>query len=255
MRSNIELTPSCPARRFGWKYQRFLFDRSRRILRERDAGFDGSGSERQSIYPEQQSRDRNINRAKPGEAVIQPGLVDTAVNCTQNPGDAVATFTRTIKLNFGGGKNTIDAAIAAVMPGNVNAEILNIGGIASAVATPRLGLTVQKMGRTTCLTEGRIKAVSVNVDVSYSALGGGVAKFVDQIEIAGIDQTFASAGDSGSLIVTQDSCPRAVALLFAGTSSDAADAGVEVPTSATVSPFSTVEIGLAIVDPFGTHAP
>jgi hypothetical protein len=197
----------------------------------------------------------DINRAKPGETVIQTGLVDTAVNCTQNPGDAVATFTRTIKLNFGGGKNTIDAAIAAVMPGNVNAEILNIGGIASAVATPRLGLTVQKMGRTTCLTEGRIKAVSVNVDVSYSALGGGVAKFVDQIEIAGIDQTFASAGDSGSLIVTQDSCPRAVALLFAGTSSDAADAGVEVPTSATVSPFSTVEIGLAIVDPFGTHAP
>jgi hypothetical protein len=59
------------------------------------------------------------------------------------------------------------------MPGNVNAEILNIGGIASAVAMPRLGLSVQKMGRTTCLTEGKITAISVKANVSYSALGGG----------------------------------------------------------------------------------
>jgi hypothetical protein len=63
---------------------------------------------------------------------------------------------------------------------------------------------------------------------------------VNQIEIAGIDQTFASSGDSGSLIITQDSCPRAVALLFAGTAKGSTIAN---PISAVLKGLTVAMVG------------
>ena len=60
----------------------------------------------------------DINKAKPGDLIVEPGLAENAIACQQIPGDAVATFTRTVKIKFSG-KNTIDAAIAAVDPGDV----------------------------------------------------------------------------------------------------------------------------------------
>lgn len=156
----------------------------------------------------------DINLATFGELIVQPGLADTA--CDEIPGNAVATFSRTVNIKFGG-KNTIDAAIAAANAGDVSPDILNIGAIASSVAPATIGLAVQKMGRTTCLTTGMITAVGVKAKISYYT-GGETkqAKFVDQILIS--VPNFSGAGDSGSLIVTQDSCPHAVALLFAGSS-------------------------------------
>jgi hypothetical protein len=125
----------------------------------------------------------DVNLAKPGQLIVQPGLVDTPEACTPTPSDVVATFSRTVKIKFGG-KNTIDAAIAAVNAGDVSPEILNIGKIASSVATPTIGLAVQKMGRTTCLTTGTISAVGVNAKISYDAGGGTkTAKFINQIVI------------------------------------------------------------------------
>ncbi len=153
----------------------------------------------------------DINKAKRGEMIVQPGLVDTGPPCTKIPGDAVATFSRTVKIKFGGGTNTIDAAIALIKPGDVNSDILNIGPIASSVVDPTLGLAVQKMGRSTCVTSATISAVSMNGTINYGS--GKKAKFINQIVI---DGDFSSPGDSGSLIVTQDACPQAVGLLFAG---------------------------------------
>jgi hypothetical protein len=149
------------------------------------------------------------NKARRGQLIVQPGLVDTA--CAKLPDDAVATYTRTVHIYFGGPINLVDAAMAAVEPGDVSADILNIGAIASTVTAPKVGLQVQKMGRTTCLTGGRIRALHVNVIVRYQS---GIATFYNQIKIGGGD--FSAAGDSGSLVVTQEVCPRAVGLLFAG---------------------------------------
>ena len=153
----------------------------------------------------------DINKAKSGQLIVQPGLVDTAPPCTKTPGDAVAMFSRTVKIKFGHGTNTIDAAIALITPGDVNSDILNIGAIASSVVDPTVGLAVQKMGRSTCVTSATISAVSMNGTINYG--GGKKAKFVNQIVI---DGNFSTPGDSGSLIVTQDTCPQAVGLLFAG---------------------------------------
>ena len=157
------------------------------------------------------------NQAKPGQLIVQPGLVDIA--CLTATSDAVATFSHTIKLKFGGGKNIVDAAIAAVDSGDVSPEILNIGEIAGSPATPTIGMAVQKMGRTTCLSTGVIAALNATVKVNYSETSKPkLATFVNQIVVTGspLTPTFGAPGDSGSLILSQGACPEPVALLFAG---------------------------------------
>ncbi|HEY9156837.1 MAG TPA: hypothetical protein VIO10_02710 [Candidatus Binatus sp.] len=157
------------------------------------------------------------NKAKPGQLIVEPGLID--VECLKAPSNAVATFSRTIRLKFGGPKNTVDAAIAAVEEGEVSSDILNIGEIASSPATPTLGMSVQKMGRTSCLTSGVIAALDGIVKVNYSEKKKPkMAKFINQIFVTGstATPTFSAAGDSGSLILSQGDCPQPVALLFAG---------------------------------------
>ena len=157
----------------------------------------------------------DTNRAKKGELIVQPGLAEQTIQCNKIKSDAVATFSRTVKIKFGKhNKNTIDAAIAAVKPGDVNPEILNIGAIAGSTVDPTVGLAVQKMGRTTCVTSAAISVVSMNGSVNYGS--GKIANFVNQIVID--SPGFSGPGDSGSLVLTQDTCPRPVGLLFAGSS-------------------------------------
>ena len=72
------------------------------------------------------------NLAKPGEPIVQPGLVD--VQCVRSQSNAVATFSSAVKHQVRTGrahKNFVDAAIAAVEPGDVSPQILFIGNIAS----------------------------------------------------------------------------------------------------------------------------
>lgn len=180
----------------------------------------------------------DINTATPGDLIVQPGLAENAIACQQMPGDAVATLTRTVAINFAKKTtNTIDAAIGAVDPGDVSPDILNIGSIADSVATPAPGMAVEKMGRTTCFTTGKISSINGNFKINYGA--GQVAKFIHQIVINGPrpPNNFGGPGDSGSLIVTQDACPQAVALLFAGS-------GNEKQTIA--NPISDVLSGLGV---------
>ena len=179
----------------------------------------------------------DLNKAKPGQQIVQPGLIDTSPVCQKVPSDAVATFSRTVKIKFGSAKNTIDAAIAAVDPNDVSPDILNIGPIASSVVTPTLGLAVQKMGAASCLTTGTISSVSFNGTVNYG--GGKKAKFVNQIAINA--EGFSLAGDSGSLIVTQDACPQAVGLLFAA-SADGSQT-IANPISAVLSGLNVSMVG------------
>ena len=165
----------------------------------------------------------DVNKAKPGQLIVQPGLADAA--CVKSPSNAVATFSSFIRVRFNGKKNFVDAAIAAVQPGDVNPEILFIGPISGSVDdTPLIGMPVQKMGRTTCLTGGNIQALDANILVNYSHTAKPqVAKFLNQFTVIGnlVTPTFASPGDSGSLIVTLGDCPMAVALLFAGSANGA----------------------------------
>lgn len=161
-----------------------------------------------------------VNRGRLGEPIIQPGLVDQANICEQNVGDTVATLSRKMPIRFGGAPNLADAAIARVVSGDVSDEILNIGPISGQIiSNPNfaLGLSVQKMGEATCLTTGVVSAINVKGIITYPKLcneGPGTATFVNQILVT--PGTFAAEGDSGSLLVTTEACPRAVGLVFAG---------------------------------------
>jgi len=81
---------------------------------------------------------------------------------------------------------------------------------------PFLGMNVQKLGRTTGFTKGFVSGLNVQLSLAY---GNGTAFFVDQIEISPTNAPlFSNAGDSGSLIVSDelDGDRFPVALLFAG---------------------------------------
>ena len=152
------------------------------------------------------------NAAPLGSPILQPGRYDT--NCSTNLGDAVANLSKFEPIRFGGTNNEIDAAIA-VITGDVSNATSTAGyGIpGSTPVNAAVNMAVQKCGRTTGCTKGRVSAVNATINVSYT---GGVARFINQIVITGSRGAFSKSGDSGSLIVTDNSAASPVALLFAG---------------------------------------
>jgi hypothetical protein len=99
--------------------------------------------------------------------------------------------------------------------------IEGIGTISSAVKAPAVGMAVEKSGRTTGTTTGTIASTNTSVKVQYQLNCGSGKKFTltytNQVLIN--STSFSAGGDSGSLIVTNNSCHQPVALLFAGSSS------------------------------------
>jgi len=182
------------------------------------------------------------NLASAGEGIIQPGLIDQSPTCAKDTNDAVADLSGFIPILFKTKRtipiNTVDAAIAQVRQGRVDptGSILDIEVINGETLAPTLNLAVKKSGRTSGLTEGTISAVNVTVDVSYGS--GKTARFVNQILVT--PGSFLAGGDSGSLMVENvATAPRAVGLLFAGSSSVA----VANPIQAVLGAFTATMVG------------
>jgi hypothetical protein len=154
--------------------------------------------------------------------INQPGNGD--VQCEIIPDDIVADLAQFQPISFSA-DNTIDAAVATIRDGQVRPDgaILDIGLPASTPVEASIGMAVKKSGRTTGLTRGTIAAIAVTVKVviptECGLRGLHLARFVNQLRIRGnpLSHRFAKSGDSGALIVEdQESCPRPVGLLFAG---------------------------------------
>jgi hypothetical protein len=157
-----------------------------------------------------------------GDPVIQPGLID--VSCNEANAQIVATLVVSNSLP----NSNVDAAIAEVMPGMVRSDgaILQIGTISSQTVAAALKQAVKKSGRTTALTRSSVSGLNATVSVTYSdECAGGTAftkTFTGQIVIANRGSKFLAGGDSGSLMVEDvTDKPRAVGLLFAGSSTSA----------------------------------
>ena len=176
--------------------------------------------------------------ASEGDAALQPGVADGGT-----ADDRFGALTAFVDLSPRPG-NLVDAAVAAVAAG-VDADPTAYPGgplaaLVAAVDDVDPEELVEKVGRTTGHTRGRITAVEVDgVGVQYQE---GVVTFDDQVEIEGLTGGFSAGGDSGSVIWrSRDRAP--LGLLFAG-SSTGGSAGGGVTFA---NPLATVlrELGVA----------
>jgi hypothetical protein len=173
-----------------------------------------------------------------GDAIIQPGLIDTAT-CTTAGTTTVANLSQFSNLQATPSKN-VDAAIAQVFAGKVDpaGNIIYLGATTDANGVPvagapqggtgipassvAIGRPVAKSGRSTGLTCSTIEATNISTSVDYTVNCDGTgtkftANYSNQIGVIGGD--FSGEGDSGSLIVTQDTASP-LALLYAGSDTD-----------------------------------
>jgi hypothetical protein len=158
--------------------------------------------------------------AQTGNPIIQPGLID--VRCNVGNAQEVATLVKSSSLP----DSNVDASIAQVVSGMVQTDgsILEIGTISSQTVDTFIKQAVKKSGRTTGLTRSTISGLNATVSVAYdNECAGGAAftkTFTGQIIISNRGSKFIAGGDSGSLMVEDVATnPRAVGLLFAGSSS------------------------------------
>lgn len=167
----------------------------------------------------------NSNNANVGDPTLQPGAFDGG----SDPGDEIGTLAewKTINFNYTSctspfsptnpACNTIDAAIALSSTTNLGTATLAGWTPSATTQADTVGLSVLKCGRTTGCTTGSIAEVNVVVDVCYASnrfFCTSAARFVDQFTVS--PGTFSDGGDSGSLIVTNDSNKKPTGLLFAG---------------------------------------
>jgi hypothetical protein len=172
-----------------------------------------------------------------GDPALQPGVADGGTAA-----DRIGTLARFVGLDADAG-NLVDAAVVALAAG-VEADPAGYPGgplLATVAAADDMepDELVEKVGRTTGHTRGRITAVEVDgVGVQYD---DGVHTFDDQVEIEGLTGAFSAGGDSGSVIWrSRDRAP--LGLLFAG-STEGGSAGGGVTFA---NPLATVLQALGV---------
>lgn len=153
----------------------------------------------------------NSNYARIGDPILQPAPSDGG----RFPKDVIARLSRFVPIQFIRSSadesvpyNFVDAAIAEGNLLDLDRQIYWAGYVKGINPIPKIGDVVQKTGRTTGFTTGKVTNVNATVLVNYG--WGKVAKFCHQI----ITSNMSSGGDSGSLVI--DSDEKAVGLLFAG---------------------------------------
>lgn len=147
------------------------------------------------------------NDGRPGDAIVQPGRLDGG----RTRRDTIARLSRFVPIRFHDGSdrpcNLVDAALAEGDLQDLDREVYWIGH-ARGKAPAAIDQLVQKSGRTTGYTTGRVRQINATVDVSYGEKG--LARFCGQI----ITTAMSAPGDSGSLVLDLEE--NAVGLLFAG---------------------------------------
>lgn len=143
--------------------------------------------------------------------VFQPAQVDER----SAPAGSFAELSEVVPFEFSPSKynNLVDAAIARIRrPSTAASMIIGIGAPAGVVAAAR-GMLVQKSGRSSDLTHGKVRDIHFRTHLQYErdTMGNiGWVGFKDQILVT----RFSQEGDSGALVLNQEN--MAVGLLFAG---------------------------------------
>ena len=146
----------------------------------------------------------NSNAGRIGDPILQPGAADGG----RVPDDVIARLSRFVTIRFDGTANLVDAALAEGPFQDLDREIYWIGYPKGVRFLQGIGDIVQKTGRTTNYSTGRVTHMNATVNVNYG--GGRMARMERQI----VTTTMSAGGDSGSLLLDMDE--NAVGLLFAG---------------------------------------
>lgn len=108
--------------------------------------------------------------------------------------------------------NLVDAALARPINADMFTPNIRHIGMIQGTKAPAIGMKIRKVGRTTDYTESTVTLLNATVNVGYTTSAGArTARFTGQV----ICDVMSQGGDSGSLIVDQDS-QNAVGLLFGG---------------------------------------
>ena len=172
------------------------------------------------------------DQASIGEPTVQPSLVEA--NCNSAATNVVGHLTQFFNLETGPSPK-VDAAMAEIVSGAVDTlgTIAQLGGTTAGGqptdgtpnpgpgVAPTVGRTVAKSGGATGLTCATILAVDTSIEVTYNkgcnSSSTFTTQYLNQVYVTG--QGFCADGDSGSLIVTQDTADP-VALLYGGSDTD-----------------------------------
>jgi len=153
----------------------------------------------------------NSNNSRIGDPILQPGRFDGGTY----PGDLIGRLARYVPIKFHTPTtrplNYVDAAIAEGNFHDLSREVYWGGYVKDLYTAPKVNDIVQKTGRTTGFTTGKVTNINGTVDVNYGS--GRIARFRNQI----ITTRMGAPGDSGSLVMNRDEA--AMGLLFAGSSS------------------------------------
>jgi hypothetical protein len=176
-----------------------------------------------------------------GDPITQPGIIDVTQRCSTTGTTKVANLSEFYNLQTGS-LPKVDAAMAQIVNGAVDptGSILLLGstmtngvpdpapptaggGISPTTAqgSPHNGL-VAKVGRTTGLTCASILTIGFTTTITYTQNCDGTGTsfpvtYNDMVQVTG--GQFGAPGDSGSLIVTQDTA-EGVAILVGGNDQD-----------------------------------
>jgi len=160
------------------------------------------------------------NQGTIGEVIAQPSLPDADPACASSPPrNSVARLADFEPVVYDSHTpNLMDAAIAELTTDDYSCATLPAfyGLPSSQPASPATGAAILKVGRTTELTHGSIKAINVKVKITFPA---GTALFVDQILTS---KGFGAFGDSGALAVTDDGVFHPVGIVIGGSSNGTA---------------------------------
>ena len=136
-----------------------------------------------------------------GNVILQPGVFDGG-----NLGDVFAHLKEWVPLRPKG--NVEDSGIATI--DNVKDAVNEVKGLGRIrdFGSVHIGLDVQKVGRSTGHTKGKVISINAFVCVEYDK---GVTRCFDNCIVT---TNMSEGGDSGSLLLDMDM--KAVGLLFAG---------------------------------------
>lgn len=158
-------------------------------------------------------------KAKVGDPIFQPGPIDSAghpkFNGWPDPVAGLpycATLKKFVPIHLKG--NTQDSSIATInekviRDGLVDYLYPTVNRKIAGWGNASVNQQVQKCGRTTGYTTGRVMALHASFSIGYDF---GTARFDDCVVLSNMS----AGGDSGSIIA--DMSMNAVALLFAGSS-------------------------------------